>query len=624
MSANNTKSGGQVPRGGHSLELALKNPIGRPPFFFDGRPLLFSTGGSMSDTVFLFDIETSSADVHSEFKCMAWRDGIEAPICYTDDPTKACNQITYAVKMGWPLCGHNVMTFDLPVLLYNMDRRTLMSMPLHLKEWGAARVWDTLIWSVKLDPSRRSHSMDSYAAVLAESYGAAPKTEVEDWGEAPPELLKERCMNDVEIQTCLLKWFVEGGAPDSVPNYNIDMDFLPVVLSLMVSGIPFDRDEAGGTLKRLTARTTGPALLAETLAPGVNFRSNKQIDEYCRREYGEGLPLTEKGRPSFNKDNQLELARKFPILDYVVRTRKDVNLLKFLDPEQENNFGNFLAPSPAFGGAEAIYPSFRLYGTRTMRSQYSKPAISQFPTAIRRTVRAPEGFFFVGFDIVALEMAVIGYLFKTILDDNYIFDQMESGVSVKQLTLDAFEPAMKNTNYREGETPESVAKTVNYSILFGIASETLAKRLNCYDGRKPNEALIDECIERRFPGFRRLSDLIKSTVKGDTVRTIYGTQVVTEERKAFNTVVQSSGAEYCRLVGSLLTEETRRNLDAFPWVWMHDEFQFAVPEDRRTDELELEVAAIGAFVETRLRKEPKVGFLTGVEGKIGKTWYSTH
>lgn len=658
---------------------------------------------------FIWDIETTSLPVYSRFRCMSWTWGTDftSPVETTFDLCKALDVLHGALASpDTVIIGHNIHTFDLSVMVYaedNLLERGEYELPEGfppLREqirYYRRNVWDTLIFSKKMFPERMLHSMDSWHPEMNMLYDLEPKVEVADYENDPDELIQERCEGDIRIQQGLTKYFCElKGAPDTVSDWDTDTEFLPCVVDLLTSGVPFDLEKAEKVRGTLEMRLLGPNLMKEQLAPGMNWGSNKQVHEWLlanaikkwgspelmnlpveldeevqlflenRTEADEkkfekklmkffdvfakkwalhlssdlakfteeryvkwdlfekmnGLPLSPKGRPSFNKQNRSSILQKHPVLTWKEMTAEDEKLLGMVDPQKDGFAGNFMAYSP-YLGREAVYPSFNLYGTRTNRGAYKEPAIGTFPKHTREIVRVEEDEWLVGLDIVALEMSIIGYVQKMVTGETAIWDQVQSGVNVKQLTLDAFAPAMVNTQLFPGETLQARAKTINYALLYGMAPGTVAKSLGC------DEETARACIEVRFPGLLTLNDVIQTMFKGHdpdkgTISTIYGTQVATAKWKSLNTVCQASGAEYAKRMMAFLQKTLSDAYGARMVLWNHDEGQFVV-KGREKEELESALAVMDGQLRNYMEGlDDGVGFLTGVDGSVGKNWKETH
>ncbi len=587
----------------------------------------------MDKPCFIFDIETTGLPMFSAFRCMSYSWSLEGEINTVFTLEEAVNILRAAMCVDVYIAGHNIFTFDLPLLLWH-HQRSGSTAPLQselIRVGTAGRLLDTLIFSVKLFPLRERHGMGSWASMVETVYGMEGKTEVEDFATASDAELAERCSHDVRIQQCLTHYFCEThGAPDNINGWEEDCAFFPVVLDLLTSGLPYDRDKAAEARKLVEARLAGPLALWETTAPGVNPNSTKQIDAWLVERHGKGLPRTKKGRPSFNKQNKRRIVNEFPELGPLLRITAERGTAQFLDKDSKSNCENYIRES-VHTGTEAVFPSMNVYGTRTHRASYSNPPLNQFPKHIRGIVEAPRGWLMVGVDIVALEMSVIGRAFREVLDDDTIERQVRSGVSVKQLTMDAFAPAMERTVYQPGETPESLAKKVNYALIYGAGIPLLMDFYNA------DRSVIEECVERRFPGFKRLSDAVQRGVRGaevsdddggnstGTMESFYGTQIRTEKWKALNTLCQTSGAEYAKRVFTRLHERiTYAFADARAIIFNHDELQWLV---RGTDAAYVEgiVKEIcGGLEEYMDGLDDGVGFLTGVDYAVGSSWKETH
>ena len=145
----------------------------------------------------------------------------------------------------------------------------------------------------------------------------------------------------------------------------------------------------------------------------------------------------------------------------------------------------------------------------------------------------------------------------------------------------------------EEVTPEQrgAAKAVNFGILYGISSFSLAQDLGI--SRAAAEKYIEDYFER-FPGVRTYLDrTVAEAKKNGFVRTLYGRiRPIPElssdsfqkrafgERVAMNSPMQGTAADIMKLAMIAVDRALRENnLKARVLVQVHDELLLEVPED---------------------------------------------
>ena len=464
---------------------------------------------------FVFDIETTSLSFDSKFLCMAWAKTYKGPIHYTTDYGEAYSVLLEAVEDGKQIWGHNMLTFDLPFMIiksaercqqWHKQQKDTPDFPLlWALQHNPRNLHDTLVYSRRKFPKRKAHKMEAWAETLIGDYPINLKVEVKNFGTAEAELLKRRCTEDVKAQAALMHYMkVNYDITRSLPEMDFEMEWSKVVLELSSLGVPYDRTKARLSSSKLKAQKLVTMSPLRRKYPEVNFNASKQVDKALKEKYGRGLPVKrDTGNPSFGKDKRDQVCYMFPELTRMYHAREIDSQLKYIEPHDGKSYaGNYLAPSYLCGGY-AVYPSLSVVGTRTGRMQYSDPPLQQMSKDIRHVFRAPRGWFLLGMDIVALEMAILGYILETVLGDSCIMNQVKEGLSAKKLTLEAFEPILGNVKLHGSQTLEDFAKTLNYSLLYGTGMATVGYKLNLpmdtSKQRKESIKRVKECVERRFP-----------------------------------------------------------------------------------------------------------------------------
>lgn len=578
--------------------------------------------------VFVFDVETSGLAKTSSFLGLSFLKCAD----YTDTPVfltcfrEARLELLKSFLRGDRVVGHNIATFDLPWLIWHERTHYGTDLILTVARNKSHLIYDTLIMSRKFNPNRMKHGLKEWGEVLARDYSLAPKPEIKDFTKATPEEIKDRCNTDVQIQAALWHHFTtEKGMPDTVPDYEFDQRWFKVVLELCTTGIPYDTAQARKTSLRNGMLKVIPKDRLKKRFPKVNFNSSRQVDKALIEKYGTGLPINDKGNPVLNVDVRDEVCNTFPEL-YDHFKIKDIDAgLKYISEEykgKKSYMGGYLEESP-YLEQECVYPSLTVVGTRTGRMQYSSPPLQQMAKEVREVNRVRPPWIFYGMDVVALEMSVLGYFMKELCGDDTIWQQVKRGESAKKLTLEAFKPVMHNVVYHGGQTPEDFAKTLNYSLLYGIGKRALLAKLNL-----PAEytAEVDKCINQRFPSMHMLNRIFKGRYKGRVIIDMFGGKIPTEDWKALNAFIQASGATYARRMMYHAWRYIRdvgkcHSMEVRACVYNMDELQFVIKNYR--DVPELSQKNVNTYIEKELEKED-LPVLTGVEIKTGNCWKDTH
>lgn len=194
------------------------------------------------------------------------------------------------------LIGHNIVAFDLPVLMlygvldyrigYPGEPSTLFGIP--------CAITDTLLWSKLLNADRLGgHSLDAWGKRLGNN-----KTHFETWDVFSQEML-DYCIQDTSVNASVLeKITAEKGKHDwSVP-YSMEVKLTDLTLRQELFGFEFDCKLAENNLKELNifmkdiAKTVDPLLPKKRLPkveasayqmPKIRFKKDGSISAHLQK-----------------------------------------------------------------------------------------------------------------------------------------------------------------------------------------------------------------------------------------------------------------------------------------------------------------------------------------------------
>ena len=572
---------------------------------------------------YFFDLETTGLTAKDEFRCFGGKYQGDKNHEFYSDVCHASERLEQVLNEADRVVGHNIICFDLPFILRCLPkeyRNDLFDTIITNKH----KLFDTLIMGKKFSPARIKHSMESYVPVLQTFYKISEKVEIEDFSTSDMGLLRDRVAQDVEIQACLWDYFVtHKGMPESVPDYEFDQKWAVVVIEMLMTGLPYDASFACSLADKMKAQMIVPKSCLNREFPGINFNSNKQIHEALLDKYGEGLPLSEKGNPLMKKDYKEQLCQKFPILWNHYKVKEIQGCLDYIDPESaldsKKAVLNGVSKSP-ITGSSAVFPSLQFIGTRTGRMQYSNPPLQQMAKSVREVNRAPHGWYMLGIDVVALEMSVLGYFLKELCHDDTIWKQVQSGESVKKLTLEAFAPVMDNVVFFPGQTKEDWAKQLNFSILYGLGKKALYARLGVDSSKAKN---VKKAVEKRFPSMELLNWTLQKGFKNGIVLDRFRSRIVTEKWKVLNAFVQSTAATFARRMLYVCWKELKLiDKDIHACVYNMDELQFIVPSKTKIN-LKKTENILNDSIRESLKSEG-LPHITRIDLLKGASWKDTH
>ncbi len=275
-----------------------------------------------------------------------------------------------------------------------------------------------------------------------------------------------------------------------------------------------------------------------------------------------------------------------------------------------------------------VHTSYSLSGAQTGRLSSNDPNLQNIPirTPIGRRIReafvAEPGNVLLSADYSQIELRLAAHM----ADVPALRAAFANGDDIHSLTAqELYGEVNRDTRGK--------AKTINFSILYGISRWGLAQRM----GTKPDEAqdLIDRYFER-FPGIRSyITETLTSAKELGYTTTLFGrkthftrinapnqTERAGSERAAINAPIQGTSADIIkRAMVRMMPELADAGLHEVKMLLqVHDELVFELPEG--------DVPAASPIIERVMADaaEPlvKLSVPLGVEIGIGKNWGAAH
>ncbi len=511
--------------------------------------------------------------------------------------------------------GHNIK-YDLNVL----ERYGIRVAPID----------DTMVMSFDLDAGKRNHGMDELALT---HFGHTCIAFKDVCGTGKNQLtfnqvdLKEAtryAAEDADVTLRLWQWLKPRLSAEKVTRVyeRVDRPLVPVLARMEREGIKVDRDE----LARMSAEfAEGCARLEgeihEVAGQPFAVGSPKQLGEIL---FGKmGLKGGKKGKSGdYSTDvtvleklaeDGVEIARK--VLDW-----RQLSKLKstYTDALQQQI-------NPKTG---RVHTSYSLTGAQTGRLSSNDPNLQNIPirTEIGRRIReafvAEPGHVLLSADYSQIELRLAAHM----ADVPALKDAFANGEDIHARTAqELFGEVNRDTRGR--------AKTINFSLLYGISRWGLAGRLGI--GADEAQAMIDRYFER-FPGINQyISRTLQSARETGFTETLFGrrthftritsqnqTERAGSERAAINAPIQGTSAD---IIKRAMVRMLPALADAgLPQVKMllqvHDELVFELPE--------ADVAAASKVIERVMAEaaEPlvKLDVPLGVEIGTGANWGAAH
>ncbi|MFN7173512.1 MAG: DNA polymerase I, partial [Thermaurantiacus tibetensis] len=407
-----------------------------------------------------------------------------------------------------------------------------------------------------------------------------------------------------------------------------DRPLVPVVAAMERAGVLVDAGELrrlsaefGAEMERLEAEVH--ALAGQPFALG----SPKQVGEIL---FGRlGLPGGRKGKSGQWSTDVTELERLAEAEGAAIARKildwREVQKLRSTYTEALQARIN-----PATG---RVHTSFSLAGTSTGRLASTDPNLQNIPVRtetgrrIRRAFVAPPGHVLLSADYNQIELRLMAH----VADVPELKAAYAEGADIHALT------ARQLFAIPEGEPvpreARAAAKTVNFSIIYGVSAFGLAQRMGI--PREEAQRFIDRYFER-FPGIQRYMAETRERARADGfVTTLFGRKIHlpairsriqaergNAERAAINAPIQGTAADLIKRamarMGPALAAaglaRTRMLLQ------VHDELLFEAPED----EADRAIDIILTVMEQAHQPALELSVPLGVEVGRGANWGDAH
>ncbi len=454
-------------------------------------------------------------------------------------------------------------------------------------------VWgDTMVAAYLLDPGRQRYGLDDMAkerlGYETIKYEDIVKEKGRTLRDYPLAEVSQYACEDSDI-TLRLHNRLEGELKKNklLSLYrDIEVPLVSVLGKMEYAGVKVD-PEYLGKMSEEFGREIGEIerKIFEIAGGPFNVRSTKQLQKVLFDNLG--LPVIKRTKMGISTDESVleTLSVSYEIARFLLRHRRLAKLKStYIDslPAMIN---------PATG---RIHTSFNQAVTTTGRLSSARPNLQNIPIreeegrAIRRAFVPEEGKLLVSADYSQIELRILASL----SGDKVMMETFRNEGDVHTETasiLFGMQPGGVTDSQRQ------TAKTINFSIIYGISPFGLSKRL----GISRYEA--GEFIKMYFRKYRGVRDFFDETVKKAKakgyVTTVLGRIRPVEQirsqnknlfeaakRIAINTPIQGTAADLIKkAMVDIDGEITKRLLKSRMLIQVHDELLFEVPEEEKED-----------------------------------------
>lgn len=511
--------------------------------------------------------------------------------------------------------GHNIK-YDLNVLA----RHNIHVSPID----------DTMVMSFDLDAGKRNHGMNELAL---SHFGHSCLSFNDVCGSGKSQLTFDQvalsdatayAAEDADVTLRLWHWLKPRLSAEQVTRVyqRVDRPLIPVLAQMEREGIKVDRDELARMSAEFAEGCAGLEQEIHTLA-GTPFSvgSPKQLGEVL---FGQmGLKGGKKGKSGdYSTDvtvleklaeEGIEIARK--VLDWRQLAKLRSTYTDALQHQINPQTGR-------------VHTSYSLTGAQTGRLSSNDPNLQNIPIRteagrrIREAFVAEPGNVLLSADYSQIELRLAAHM----ADVPALKDAFAKGEDIHARTAqELFGEINRDTRGR--------AKTINFSLLYGISRWGLASRL----GISADEAqsMIDRYFER-FPGINRyISRTLQTARETGFTETLFGrkthfpritsqnqTERTGSERAAINAPIQGTSADIIKRamvrMGSALSDAGLSHVRML--LQVHDELVFELPEG----DVETAKPIITRVMAEAAAPLVKLDVPLGVEIGTGRNWGQAH
>jgi len=398
--------------------------------------------------------------------------------------------------------------------------------------------------------------------------------------------------------------------------FNIEMPLIEILYQMEKNGIKIDMDkmsillkEVDSDLKKIEDR------IFKVSKREFNINSPQQLQKVLFEDLK--IKPIQKTKTGFSTSEEVleKLSKEYEIAKLILEYRQ-LNKLKttYITPIIEmaklNN--------------SKIYTNFNQTATETGRLSSSSlnlqsiPTKGKFSSLLRSAFVSsfPDGYI-ASFDYSQIELRILAHLSG---------DENLKSAFLNDLDVHSYTASILFSKDKDSVTEEerSIAKTVNFGIIYGMSSYGLSKQLNIsqekaesfideYFLRYPKvkeyiQKIYDEVEEKGYVTtiFKRRRELLKIKSSNQQLREL-------AKRQAINTPIQGLAADLIKIAMIKIYNEFRnRNLKTKILLQIHDELIFDVPKD----ELDIVIDIVKENMQNALKLDVPIK----VNIKYAKTW----
>ncbi|MCB9729113.1 MAG: DNA polymerase I [Deltaproteobacteria bacterium] len=487
--------------------------------------------------------------------------------------------------------------------------------------------FDTMLASYLLDPGRYAHSLDNIAldrlnhkTVKFSDVAGSGKDQV-TFDRVPLATARDYACEDAQVVMALEELFVPELEAAGLRGLldELELPLAQVLADMEDTGVRIDSDRLHALSEELGERAQALETEAHALA-GESFSlgSPKQIGHILFEVLG--LPASKKTKTGWSTDSSVleELAPVHPLPRLILDWRQATKL--------KSTYTDVL-PTLVNPDTGRIHTSYNQAVAATGRLSSTDPNLQNIPVRtedgqrIREAFVAAPGRVLLSADYSQIELRVLAHM----AGETAMQRAFQDGADIHARTAHELFGTPEAEVTRE---QRSVAKTINFGILYGMSAFRLAREQNL--SRTEAQAIIDRYFSR-YPRIQRWKDqTLEAAQRDGQVSTMLGRirripditskNVMARrgaERVAINTPIQGTAADIIKLAMVKLHRELpKASPDALMVLQVHDELVFEVPEAEAPKLADFVTRVMGGVVDLDV---PLV-----VNAAWGTSWLEAH
>jgi DNA polymerase-1 len=372
--------------------------------------------------------------------------------------------------------------------------------------------------------------------------------------------------------------------------FDYEFDFISVLLEMERNGIKVDvnkLEELKGSNNEHIQRLTSD--IYEAAGVEFNINSPKQLGVILFETLG--LPAKKKTKTGYSTNEVVlqGLIDAHPVVPLLLKYREAFKLQStYIEPLLELGLKN---------DENRVYTSFLHTGTATGRLSSKNPNLQNIPVKteagaqIRSAFIPKEGCKLVGIDYSQIELRLLAHF----SEDPALVEAFNADLDIHHQT------AVKIFGEEEAASKRSIAKSINFGLLYGMGSKKLGDTL----GIPAKEA--KKYIESYFEAFVSVKDYLASiedyALQHGYIKTLLkrkrifdfdsanGMQKAAYLRESVNTLFQGSAADLIKLSMLEIYKKYKNNSSVKILLQIHDELIFEIQENK-VDEITKELTQI--------------------------------